>query len=910
MRGRNERLTVLRANLRSSGKRLWAAAAAVAISVAFIVAGSMLVDSMTRAVTAEAEQEAAGADVVVFTAPLFDVEEGAETADGSRHGDTALAEGIEALPEVAKAEAIRSTYLYHRVEGGNYFTGVEVRTLSSLHEPELSSGRVPQAADEILLNTTSADSLGLQVGDTFLDSEEAAAEEHEDGTIETIGEEASFTVTGITTDQGQHSGWLTPEGLAASDDVWPDQIIVQLPEPLHGHQEAQSAVQQQIGTVIGDLMDAGELPMLAEEGSAGTWQSNELGSYFVGDTFSLEVLTHEQVVELWIAERTGDAQTMQWIAFGFGGIAVFVSALVIANTFQVIVASRLRTMALIRAVGGTAAQLRRATLAEGAVLGLLGGAAGLMVGWGIAQGAVLLLNQVNDSVREIPPVLPTPLAVGIALGLGVLMSAGSALLPALKAGRVSPMAALRPSDVEEPERGSSRRRVILGSIITIVGLGAVVHSAVTDPSSDQAAEVYQVFNTDPVTRLPLPVLGVLGSFVGFIGVLILAKVLFPRIAALLGTMLSRLGVAPVVTKLAGENARRVPGRTAATSAALLVGITLVMTMTVGAATAQKLLQTELAESQPLDGLSATVDEDLMEDLRQRDVIQTVQEIPTIHVQSESKRDWSAMIMDSETFDDVAHLPLADLTEGRTVGFVGTDVWPEVSGGAETGTLTLSPVGSDTPHDFTVDMAWWAPADAVLLPETAIPDGWEISGDPGVMVRVAEKASSSEIWTLDSEIVGEYGVELRLDGGASRAEMAVAIDTVLLVVIALLGASVLVAVLGVSNTLSLSVFERRREGALLRASGMTRGSLGATISVEALLLAAVALILGSGLGILFGWAGVSTLAAEEDWSVTAQIPWLRIAAVWGVTFLAALAAAWLPARRLSQVQPAAGLSHAS
>lgn len=910
MHAGSPRLTVLRANLRSSGKGLWAAAAAVAISVAFIVAGSMLVDSMTRAVTAEAEGEAAGSDLVVFTSPLFDVEEGAETADGTHHGDTALAEGIEALPQAAQAEVIRSAFLNHQAEGDDFFTGVEVRTLSSLQDYQLISGRIPQAADEILLNTTSATSLGLQVGDTFVHSEEAVAEEHDDETSDTTDEETRYTVTGITTDEGQHSGWLTAEGFAALDSVWPEHIKVLLPGADHGSDEAQSAVQQEIGLVIEDLVDSGELLMLDSDSSAGTWRTDPLGSSFEGGTYSLEVLTHDQVVDRWVAERSGGAQTMQWAAFGFGGIAVFVSALVIANTFQVIVASRLRTMALIRAVGGTAAQLRRATLAEGAVLGLLGGAVGVMIGWGIAQGAVVILNHFNEGVRGIPPVLPTPLAVGIGLGLGLLMSAGSALLPALKAGRVSPMAALRPAEAEEPEPGASRRRVVLGAITTVAGLGAVVHSATTDPSFNDSTETYQVVNTDPITGLPLPALGVLGAFIGFLGVLILAKVVMPRIAALLGNMLSRLGIARVATKLAGENARRVPGRTAATSAALLVGVTLVMTMTVGAATAQKLLQSELAESQPLDGLATTLGDEVAEDLRQRDVIQTVREIPTIQVQLDSGTDWSALIVESEAFDDVAHLPLADLTDGGAAGFVGTDLWSEVSGGAQTGTLTLSSVGSDVMHDFPVELAWWAPGDALLIPETAVPEGWNVSGDPGVMMRVGEGVSSSEIWALESEISGEYGVDLGLDGGASRAEMAALIDTVLLAVIALLGASVLVAVLGVSNTLSLSVFERRREAALLRASGMTRGALGATISIEALLLAAVALILGSGLGTLFGWAGVSTLAADEDWSVTAQIPWLRVTAVWGITFLAALAAAWLPARRLSKVPPAAGLGHAA
>ncbi|GAA1806874.1 ABC transporter permease [Nesterenkonia flava] len=144
----------------------------------------------------------------------------------------------------------------------------------------------------------------------------------------------------------------------------------------------------------------------------------------------------------------------------------------------------------------------------------------------------------------------------------------------------------------------------------------------------------------------------------------------------------------------------------------------------------------------------------------------------------------------------------------------------------------------------------------------------------------------------------------------RASSTQLIDMVLLAVLGLLGASLFVAVIGVSNTLSLSVFERRREGALLRAMGMTRGALASTISIEAVLLAVVALILGTALGTLFGWAGVSVLVGLEEWEVSLEIPWLRMLAIWGVTVLAALLAAWVPARTLGRTAPAAGMSHAA
>lgn len=134
-----------------------------------------------------------------------------------------------------------------------------------------------------------------------------------------------------------------------------------------------------------------------------------------------------------------------------------------------------------------------------------------------------------------------------------------------------------------------------------------------------------------------------------------------------------------------------------------------------------------------------------------------------------------------------------------------------------------------------------------------------------------------------------------------------IDQVLAVVLLLVAVSVLVAVIGVSNTLALSVMERRREAALLRALGMTRGAVGRMVSIEALLFALAALVLGTLLGAFFGWAGVSSLIVLEGADIGVALPWGRLALIWGAAFLAALTAAWLPARSLARTPPAQGLA---
>lgn len=134
-----------------------------------------------------------------------------------------------------------------------------------------------------------------------------------------------------------------------------------------------------------------------------------------------------------------------------------------------------------------------------------------------------------------------------------------------------------------------------------------------------------------------------------------------------------------------------------------------------------------------------------------------------------------------------------------------------------------------------------------------------------------------------------------------------IDQVLAVVLLLVAVSVLVAVIGVSNTLALSVMERRREAALLRALGMTRGAVGRMVSIEALLFALAALVLGTLLDAFFGWAGVSSLIVLEGADIGVALPWGRLALIWGAAFLAALTVAWLPARSLARTPPAQGLA---
>ncbi|GAB3845170.1 FtsX-like permease family protein [Nesterenkonia populi] len=496
----------------------------------------------------------------------------------------------------------------------------------------------------------------------------------------------------------------------------PTMILVWLTEPETGQAGYQEAAQQDITGLVEQLIQDRIIETPVGDPEDISWTTSPDGAPMVA---GLEVATGQQYIEMWVQTRSGNAEVLGLIISGFGAIAVFVAALVIANTFQVMIASRQKTIGLLRAIGATAGQLRRATLAEGAVLGLVSGIAGVLLGWAAGVGMTSLGDIIFGVEMATAMLTPAPAVIGVGLGLGMTLL--GSLWPALRAGRISPMEALRPADVAGVQHRRPWARAAIGAVLVLGGSALVAYAGLSGGTFDQ------------VTGLALPIIGLVGGFAGFLGVLLLARLIIPPLVARLGTALSR--VAPglsVTASLAGKNARQVPGRTTATASALLIGVTLVVTVTVGAATAQNFIEDQ----------------------------------------------------------------------------------------------------------FTA-------------------------------------------------------VEL--------------IDQVLGIALLLLAASVLVAFIGVSNTLSLSVMERRREAALLRALGMPRSAVGSMVSVEALLLTLAALILGTTLGLFYGWAGVNALIALDGVDAHLAIPWARLAGIWLVAFGAALAAAWLPARSLSRTPPAAGLN---
>jgi len=183
--------------------------------------------------------------------------------------------------------------------------------------------------------------------------------------------------------------------------------------------------------------------------------------------------------------------------------------------------------------------------------------------------------------------------------------------------------------------------------------------------------------------------------------------------------------------------------------------------------------------------------------------------------------------------------------------------------------------------------------------------------PGmVWVKLDDSVSADSVQAIQKEVAAALGVQERTVSGAAieRVTFNSIIDVLLLVVTGLLGVAVVIALIGVANTLSLSVLERTRENSLLRALGLTKGQLRGMLAIEAVLVAGVAAVLGAGIGIVYGWLGAqAALGGVAD--VVPAVPWLQLATVFGVAVVAGLLASVIPAHRAARLSPVEGLATA-
>ncbi|MCX4409311.1 MULTISPECIES: ABC transporter permease [unclassified Streptomyces] len=591
--------------------------------------------------------------------------------------------------------------------------------------------------------------------------------------------------------------------------------------------------------------------------------------------------------------RSGVGSFMNVIKYamlGFAGIAFLVGIFLIINTFSMLVAQRTREIGLMRAIGSSRKQVNRSVLVEATLLGVFGSILGVGAGVGLAVGLMKLMSAagMDLSTRDLTVKATTPV---IGLVLGVVVTVLAAYLPARRAGKISPMAALR--DAGTPADGKAGLvRGIIGLVLTGAGAFALFTAANADKASDGSL-----------------VLGA-GVVLTLIGFVIIGPLLAGGVVRVISAVLLRF-FGPV-GRMAERNALRNPRRTGATGAALMIGLALVACLSV--------VGSSMVAS-ATDELDKSVGTDFIIQGNQRIVPQAAKAIETTPGLSRVThyRDIEARLTTPDGFSDSDGVTAADptyaqdlhrkTTAGELTAAYGKD---SMSVGSEFATkhhvklgdtLTVAfkggstaklKVAAITDDDVVIDQgARYLSTETMrkYLPADRIPPDQ-------IMFASAKDGQEKQAYAALKKSMEPYPQYQVRDQTDYKQELKDQIGQLLNMVYGLLGLAIVVAVLGVINTLALSVVERTREIGLMRAIGMSRRQLRRMIRLESVVIALFGALLGLGLGM--GWgATAQKLLALEGLKVL-EIPWPTIIGVFIGSAFVGLFAALIPAFRAGRM----------
>ncbi|RBY90972.1 ABC transporter permease [Blastococcus sp. TF02A-30] len=573
----------------------------------------------------------------------------------------------------------------------------------------------------------------------------------------------------------------------------------------------------------------------------------------------------------------------------FAVVALLVGAFMIFNTFSITVAQRTRQNGLLRALGATRRQVLGSVLIEALAVGVLASVLGLLAGFGIATGLKALLDALGFGIPAGGLVFATRTVV-VALAAGILVTLVAAVAPARRAGKVPPIAAMSSEVVGSAGYGSVSR-VVVGGVALAAGLAATLTGIFADVGNRWA------------------VIGA-GSAGVFLGVFVLGRTISLPLSRVISAPLPRLRGLP--GQLARENAMRNPKRTAAAGTALMLGVGIVVIINVFVSSTKATVDDEIERAFTADlvvdsgaGLTGGVDPSLAARL---DALPEVGAVTGLRV-TPAELDGDPVLLGA--VDPATAFDLLDLQpqDGSPEALGAPDAIAVLDDTAREEGLqigsTVPVVFRDTgPQELTVAMIYgeeleangpvgtYVIGTATYAANVADDVDWKVVVAKAPDVTLAEARAA-----VDDVVAGYPGAEVM-----DRAEFAESIyaplDPLMSLVYALLGLAIVIALLGIGNTLALSVVERIREIGLLRAVGMTRGQLRGVIRWESVVIAVQGTALGLVLGMFLGWALTRALA-DEGLDVF-DVPWTTLAVVVVLAGLAGLLAAALPSRRAARL----------
>ncbi|MFF0064094.1 ABC transporter permease [Streptomyces sp. NPDC005279] len=585
-----------------------------------------------------------------------------------------------------------------------------------------------------------------------------------------------------------------------------------------------------------------------------------------------------------IEEGLSNLNTM---LLAFAAIALFVGVFLIANTFTMLVAQRTRELALMRAVGASRRQVKRSVMLEALVVGALASVIGFVLGIGLATG---LRSAMGTFGAKVPagPLIISPTAIASALAVGVLVTVLAAWLPARRAAKIPPVAAMSSVHAVATTKSLVVRNSI-GGAITLLGAAGILGGAAAGKDGRMLIGA--------------------GAFLAMIGIIVLIPLLSRPVIALARPLLHR--VFGVSGKLAGQNAVRNPRRTGATASALAIGLTLVTGLSVLGVTMGRAVDRMTTDNIKADYMvtmagGGALDKSALTALEKAKGVSAVS--PQQATSLEIKGEWhSASAVTPGDVEKVFDLKtvsgsLATLGEGRiavaektaksngwktgdslAVKF-GTD---NDGGKAATKNLTVGAVYTD--NEFLSPVLVSTDVVAPYEAKPYIPEVWvKMDGGP---TEANERALVNALGDSPAMSIKDQQDIRNTFGGF--------INTALNIMYGLLAMALIIAVLGVINTLAMSVFERQQEIGMLRAIGLDRGKVKRMIRLEAVVISVFGAVIGVGLGSFLAWAIGETIRKEIP-GYALVVPWDRI----GIFLLLAgvvgvLAALW-PARSAARL----------
>ncbi len=829
-------------NLFAKKGRVVSMSIAIVVAVAFLSGSLVLVDTIGASFDDLFETIGEDVDVVVRSSNVVETDFG----DLRSSIDEALVEEVQALAEVESAGGDVGGYAQLVDKNGEAMgnPGNGPPTLgfgwSDVGNPMvLVAGSEPTGPNDVVIDKQSADTAGFEVGDP------------------------------ITVLLESGPGRFVVSGIARFGDA---DSAVGASLALFEFSTAQA--------LIGEPGRVDTISVTAADGVGQDELRTRINSILPTD---VEAITGSQATDEAkddIATALGFFNTFMLI---FAVIAVFVSSFIIYNTFSILVAQRTRELALLRALGARRRQIVGSVMLEALLIGLIASAVGLVGGLAVAEGLKRLLDAVGVSIPT-GGVVFTVATVWTAFIVGIGVTVLAALIPSRRAAATAPLAAIREATASTLSTG--RARIAFGLVVGALALPSLFAGLFADTGS----------------RLELIGLGAAGVF---ISVAALSPILARPFARVVGRPIAAMRGVP--GELAMENAIRNPKRTATTASALMIGVGLVGAIAIFASSAKASINDIIDRSLIGDfvvdsgtGGFGGLSPDLADRLNQLPEVEAASGVRFGFVEVDESTQ-SIYAIDTSTIESLVDV---GVVEGRIDEMGPGDIgvfqdWADDRGlgvGSrlnvrfpESGSQLLTVSIIFTEDELTENF---------FISHEAYDANFRDSFDFQVYVRRADGADSVQTRAAIEAVASDYANAEVQNIEEYKDSIAAQIDQLLGLVYALLALAVLIALLGIANTLALSTLERTRELGLLRAVGMTRRQLRSAVRWESVLIALFGALLGAIVGVFFGWVIVKAL--EDEGFSAFEVPYVQFAVIGVLAVIAGVIASGRPAWRAAKL----------